>query len=68
MEQIDDITPIAKEFKEAFVDVKEAKLEPGDYAKNPQLREEIRDAIQGMFAGTSVDDTLTRIQKVADME
>lgn len=68
MEQIDDVTPIAKEFNEVFVDVKDTKLEPGDYARNPQLREEIRDAIQGMFAGTSVDDTLTRIQKVTDME
>lgn len=68
MEQIDDVTPIAKEFNEVFVDVKDTKLEPGDYARNPQLREEIRDAIQGMFAGTSVEDTLTRIQKVTDME
>ena len=68
MEKIDEITPIAKEFNKAFVDVKETKLEPGDYADNPQLREEIRDAIQGMFAGTSVDDTLTRIQKVTDMK
>ena len=61
MKEIDDITPIAKEFNEA-------KLEPGDYAAKAQLREEIRDAIQGMFAGTSVDDTLARIQKVTDME
>ena len=68
MEEIDDITPIAKEFNEVFVDVQDTKLEPGDYAKNPQLREEIRDAIQGMFAGTSVDDTLARIQKVTDMQ
>ena len=68
MEKIDDITPIAKSFNEVFVDVKDTKLEPGDYAKNPQLREEIRDAIQGMFAGTSVDDTLSRIQKVTDMK
>ena len=68
MEEIDEVTPIAKEFSEVFVDVKDTKLEPGDYARNPQLREEIRDAIQGMFAGTSVDDTLTRIQKVTDMD
>ncbi len=68
MEKIDDITPIAKSFNEVFVDVKDTKLEPGDYAKNPQLREEIRDAIQGMFAGTSVDDTLSRIQKITDMK
>lgn len=68
MEEIDDITPIAKEFNEVFVDVQDTKLEPRDYAKNPQLREEIRDAIQGMFAGTSVDDTLARIQKVTDMQ
>ena len=68
MEEIDAITPIAKEFNEVFVDVQDTKLEPGDYAKNPQLREEIRDAIQGMFAGTSVDDTLARIQKVTDMQ
>lgn len=67
MEQLDDITPICKEFNAAFVDVTDTKLEPGDYATNPQLREEIRDAIQGMFAGTSVDDTLSRIQKVTDM-
>ncbi|CUN91988.1 ABC transporter substrate-binding protein [Clostridium disporicum] len=68
MKEIDDITPIAKEFQAAFTDVNEAKLEPGDYAAKAQLREEIRDAIQGMFAGTSVDDTLARIQKVTDME
>ena len=66
MAEIDDITPIAKEFKEAFTNVGDAKLEPGDYASNSQLREEIRDAIQGMFAGTSVGDTLDRIQNVTD--
>lgn len=68
MVEIDDVTPIAKEFQEEFTNVGEAKLEPGDYAKNSQLREEIRDAIQGMFAGTSVEDTLARIQNVTDME
>lgn len=68
MDEIEDMTPICKNILEVFVDVTDTKLEPGDYAKNPQLREETRDAIQGMFAGSSVDDTLNRIQKVADMK
>lgn len=68
MEDLADITPICKEFNEMFVDVTDTKLEPGDYAANPQLREDIRDSIQGMFAGTSVEDTLARIQKTTDMK
>ena len=66
MKQYDKLTPVGKDFKAAFVDVKDTKLELGEYGRNPQLREEIRDAIQGMFAGTSVEDTLNRIQKVVD--
>jgi ABC-type glycerol-3-phosphate transport system substrate-binding protein len=56
------------DFLSAFANMKYLLTEPGEYDPNPGLREATRTAIQAMWAGNSVANTVQTIQTVIDTE
>lgn len=59
---------LTKDFQAAFTNMEYLLTEPGEYDPNPGLREATRTAIQAMWAGDSVENTVQSIQTVIDTE
>ena len=52
------------EIMKAYASATDIGKEAGEYDTNPAVRNLLRDSIQGMFAGTSPEETAEKIQKV----
>ena len=59
---------ITTDFQDNFAKAEILLTEPAEYDPNAGLRDATRTAIQAMWAGESVEDTIETIQSVIDSE